>query len=168
MRASVSCYWRASSRNYRMARTSSRRPACHPGPALTALHHQTSGRHQYAPAARRRARDTDYHQCLGEQEWPLETLQSYRQFFPLPACCQLFFAGVALMENFDVKTRGTYRGPAPCSGHRSTWMTSEPPISSPLSAYRSHKYLWLVSRSRVPSRRSAYLAAPRPVDPPLR
>jgi hypothetical protein len=32
------------------------------------------------------------------------------KFFPLPARCQLFFAGVALMENFDVKTRGTHRG----------------------------------------------------------
>jgi hypothetical protein len=28
------------------------------------------------------------------------------KFFPLPMRCQSFFAGVALMENFDVKTRG--------------------------------------------------------------
>ena len=32
------------------------------------------------------------------------------KFFPLPARCQAFFAGVALMENFDVKTRGPHRG----------------------------------------------------------
>ena len=82
----------------------------------------------------------------------LKPFSRIAKFFPLPARCQLFFAGVALMENFDVKTRGLIAVPAPCSGHRSTWMTSEPPISSPLSAYRSHKYLWLVSRSRVPSR----------------
>jgi hypothetical protein len=32
------------------------------------------------------------------------------KFFPLPARCQSFFAGVALLENFDVETRGTQRG----------------------------------------------------------
>jgi len=32
------------------------------------------------------------------------------KFFPLPERCQSFFAGVALMENFDVKTRGLHQG----------------------------------------------------------
>lgn len=32
------------------------------------------------------------------------------KFFPLPERCQSFFAGVALMENFDVKLRGPNQG----------------------------------------------------------
>ena len=32
------------------------------------------------------------------------------KFFPLPERCQSFFAGVALMENFDVKMRGVNQG----------------------------------------------------------
>ena len=32
------------------------------------------------------------------------------KFFPLPERCQSIFAGVALMENFDVKTRGPNKG----------------------------------------------------------
>ena len=32
------------------------------------------------------------------------------KFFPLPERCQSIFAGVALMENFDVKTRGHNKG----------------------------------------------------------
>jgi hypothetical protein len=32
------------------------------------------------------------------------------KFFPAPALCQAFFAAVALMENFDVKTRGPHQG----------------------------------------------------------
>jgi hypothetical protein len=32
------------------------------------------------------------------------------KFFPLPERCQALFAGVALMENFDVKTRGPHQG----------------------------------------------------------
>jgi DNA-binding transcriptional MerR regulator len=32
------------------------------------------------------------------------------KFFPQVATCQSFFAGVALMENFDVKTRGIHQG----------------------------------------------------------
>ena len=32
------------------------------------------------------------------------------KFFPLPERCQSLFAGVALMENFDVKTRGPNQG----------------------------------------------------------
>lgn len=32
------------------------------------------------------------------------------KFFPMPATCQSFFCGVALMENFDVKTRGPNKG----------------------------------------------------------
>lgn len=32
------------------------------------------------------------------------------KFFPLPNRCQSFFAAVALMENFDVKTRGPHQG----------------------------------------------------------
>jgi hypothetical protein len=32
------------------------------------------------------------------------------KFFPIPERCQSLFAGVALMENFDVKTRGPHRG----------------------------------------------------------
>ena len=40
----------------------------------------------------------------------LKPFSRIAKFFPLPARCQLFFAGVALMENFDVKTRGTHRG----------------------------------------------------------
>jgi hypothetical protein len=31
------------------------------------------------------------------------------KFFPQPTTCQSFFAAVALMENFDVKTRGTHK-----------------------------------------------------------
>jgi transposase-like protein len=32
------------------------------------------------------------------------------KFFPVPECCQSFFAGVSLMENLDVKTRGPNQG----------------------------------------------------------
>lgn len=32
------------------------------------------------------------------------------KFFPRPAICQNLFAGVALMEDFDVKTRGPHKG----------------------------------------------------------
>lgn len=32
------------------------------------------------------------------------------KFFPVPVTCAAFFAGVALMENFDVKTRGPNQG----------------------------------------------------------
>lgn len=32
------------------------------------------------------------------------------KFFPVPECCQLLFAGVSLMENFDVKSRGPNQG----------------------------------------------------------
>ena len=32
------------------------------------------------------------------------------KFFPLPERCQSIFAAVALMENFDVKTRGLNKG----------------------------------------------------------
>ena len=32
------------------------------------------------------------------------------KFFPKPITCQSFFAGVALMENFDIKTRGPNKG----------------------------------------------------------
>jgi len=32
------------------------------------------------------------------------------KFFSVPSRCQSFFAGVALMENFDVKTRGSHQG----------------------------------------------------------
>ncbi|MEW6405396.1 MAG: hypothetical protein AB1649_26695, partial [Chloroflexota bacterium] len=32
------------------------------------------------------------------------------KFFPSPERCQAFFSGVALMENFDVKTRGLNQG----------------------------------------------------------
>lgn len=32
------------------------------------------------------------------------------KFFPYPTRCQAFFAAVALMENFDVKTRGIHQG----------------------------------------------------------
>ncbi len=32
------------------------------------------------------------------------------KFFPTPAMCASFFCGVALMENFDVKTRGSNKG----------------------------------------------------------
>ncbi len=32
------------------------------------------------------------------------------KFFPLPAACQSFFAAIALMENFDIKSRGIHRG----------------------------------------------------------
>lgn len=31
------------------------------------------------------------------------------KFFPVPSACQSFFAAVALMENFDVKTRGIHQ-----------------------------------------------------------
>jgi hypothetical protein len=32
------------------------------------------------------------------------------KFFPVPECCQSLFAGVSLMENFDVKSRGPNQG----------------------------------------------------------
>jgi hypothetical protein len=32
------------------------------------------------------------------------------KFFPLPLACQAFFSAIALMENFDVKSRGINRG----------------------------------------------------------
>lgn len=32
------------------------------------------------------------------------------KFFPLPLACQAFFSAIALMENFDVKSRGVNRG----------------------------------------------------------
>jgi len=32
------------------------------------------------------------------------------KFFSQPLRCEAFFAGVALMENFDVKTRGVHAG----------------------------------------------------------
>ena len=32
------------------------------------------------------------------------------KYFSSPERCQLFFAGVALMENFDIKTRGKNKG----------------------------------------------------------
>jgi len=35
---------------------------------------------------------------------------SWAKFFPKPDKCQSFFAGDALMENFDVKTRGPNKG----------------------------------------------------------
>jgi hypothetical protein len=34
------------------------------------------------------------------------------EYFPRQRSCQTFFAGVALMENFDVKTRGRHDGPS--------------------------------------------------------
>ncbi len=40
----------------------------------------------------------------------LKPFSRIAKFFPRPARCQAFFAGVALMENFDVKTRGPHRG----------------------------------------------------------
>jgi len=43
-----------------------------------------------------------------EQEANASATHRVAKFFPLPARCQLFFAGVALMENFDVKTRETH------------------------------------------------------------
>ena len=32
------------------------------------------------------------------------------KYFSSPVRCQSFFAGVALMENFDIKTRGKHKG----------------------------------------------------------
>lgn len=32
------------------------------------------------------------------------------KFFPVPNVCQSFFAAIALMENFDIKSRGIHRG----------------------------------------------------------
>jgi hypothetical protein len=40
----------------------------------------------------------------------LKPFSRIAKFFPVPKCCQLLFAGVALMENFDVKTRGPNQG----------------------------------------------------------
>jgi transposase-like protein len=37
----------------------------------------------------------------------LKPFSRIAKFFPLSATCQAFFCGVALMENFDVKTRGS-------------------------------------------------------------
>ena len=40
----------------------------------------------------------------------LKPFSRIAKFFPEPAACALFFCGVALMENFDVKTRGFNKG----------------------------------------------------------
>ena len=40
----------------------------------------------------------------------LKPFSRIAKFFPLPTRCQAFFAGVALMENFDVKSRGPHQG----------------------------------------------------------
>ena len=40
----------------------------------------------------------------------LKSFSRIAKFFPVPARCTSFFAGVALRENFDVKTRGPNRG----------------------------------------------------------
>jgi len=39
----------------------------------------------------------------------LKPFSRIAKFFPVPAHCQSFFAGVSLMENFDVKTRGPHQ-----------------------------------------------------------
>ena len=40
----------------------------------------------------------------------LKPFSRIAKFFPEPATCEPFFCGVALMENFDVKTRGLNKG----------------------------------------------------------
>ena len=40
----------------------------------------------------------------------LKPFSRIAKFFPVSECCQLLFAGVSLMENFDVKTRGPNQG----------------------------------------------------------
>jgi hypothetical protein len=40
----------------------------------------------------------------------LKPFSRIAKFFPVPKCCQSLFAGVSLMENFDVKTRGPNQG----------------------------------------------------------
>jgi hypothetical protein len=40
----------------------------------------------------------------------LKPFSRIAKFFPVPKFCQSFFAGVSLMENFDVKTRGANQG----------------------------------------------------------
>ncbi len=40
----------------------------------------------------------------------LKPFSRIAKFFPVPECCQSLFAGVSLMENFDVKTRGPNQG----------------------------------------------------------
>ncbi len=40
----------------------------------------------------------------------LKPFSRIAKFFPEPATCAPFFCGVALMENFDVKTRGLNKG----------------------------------------------------------
>jgi hypothetical protein len=40
----------------------------------------------------------------------LKPFSRIAKFFPAPATCSSFFCGVALMENFDVKTRGLNKG----------------------------------------------------------
>jgi hypothetical protein len=40
----------------------------------------------------------------------LKPFSRIAKFFPEPATCETFFCGVALMENFDVKTRGSNKG----------------------------------------------------------
>lgn len=40
----------------------------------------------------------------------LKPFSRIAKFFPKPTLCTLFFCGVALMENFDVKTRGLNQG----------------------------------------------------------
>jgi hypothetical protein len=40
----------------------------------------------------------------------LKPFSRIAKFFSVPSRCQSFFAGVALMENFDVKTRGSHQG----------------------------------------------------------
>jgi hypothetical protein len=40
----------------------------------------------------------------------LKPFSRIAKFFPKPTTCETFFCGVALMENFDVKTRGSNKG----------------------------------------------------------
>ena len=40
----------------------------------------------------------------------LKPFSRIAKFFSVPSRCQSFFAGIALMENFDVKTRGSHQG----------------------------------------------------------
>ena len=95
-------------------------------------------------------------QRLGEQEWHLEILQSQRQVLPAARAARRSLPVWPCWRTSMSRPAARSKAPAPCSGPRSTWMTSAPRISLLLWACQCHKYPWPVSRNRVPSRGFAF------------
>jgi hypothetical protein len=76
--------------------------------------------------------------CAGEQDALLKSFSRIAKAFGL-VTGQAFFAGAALMENFDVKTRASIRAPVRSNGRVSISKTWARVTSSALSGWRSHK-----------------------------